>query len=161
MNVRGRSSLQINSRWTRGRLRHKGRNAVNRYYGKKVEGRNRTVSSNGFAVNLGVQPILTRRRRVTNGVHMPLRIHDRQSVTAFFDRLRQPDYLGLLSQTQRFCVPVSRQVCLYRSNHFKELCCSARKERALYYTGLTSVCQCLTFLGHFDGLKVRRERFRK
>jgi hypothetical protein len=48
------------------------------------------------------------------------------------------------SQTQRFCVPASRQVCLYRSNHLKELF-PPHGGSDSYYTGLTIVCQDLTF----------------
>ena len=49
------------------------------------------------------------------------------------------------SQTQRFCVPASQQVCLYRSNQLKKSFTLRTKRGArLYYNGLAFVCQDLT-----------------
>src|SRR5687768_3701274 len=111
----------------------------------KVERRNRTVSSTGLLLNLGVVP--------ENDNTSPM--HKQLGTRAFsYDEaivngsLRSPSATRLSGlfgpQTQRFCVPASRQVCLYRSNQLERTFPSARRG-GLYYTGLTIVCQDLTF----------------
>ena len=60
----------------------------------KVEGRNRLVSSRGLLLNLGVAAYTLKDLRLAKqNLERSLGNTTGQSLTAVFDRLRQPDYL--------------------------------------------------------------------